>query len=388
MQPYRKRLWAEIDLDAARENYLAVRSAVVPSARVCCVVKADAYGHGAVRLAKLYESLGATFFAVSNISEAIELRRGGIGGDVLIFGYVSPECASLLAEYRITQAVFSAEYAEALQAAAEGTGVCVRVHIKVDTGMGRIGLVGSEEEICDGIEKIVAMPNLLVEGIFTHFAQADCGAVGEDYTARQGECFSSLLSTLGERGISFSVAHAANSAAGFEYPQYHFDAVRAGIVLYGGVRAEGVRPVMSLRAVISQVKTLKKGECVGYGSTFCAPQDMRVATVPVGYADGYFRANAEGGYMLLHGKKAPIVGRICMDQLVLDVRGIPDAAMNDVVTVMGQDGALSLSAIEMAEHLGTISYEVMCAVSKRVPRVYLESGRVVYVKDDILGDEE
>lgn len=389
MQAYRKRLWAEIDLDAVRENYLAVRAAVKPAARICCVVKADAYGHGAVALSRYFESLGADLFAVSNITEAMQLRRGGVRGDILILGYVPAECAAILAENDLTQTVFSMEYAEALQAAAESAGVRVRVHIKVDTGMGRIGLVGSEEEVCEDIGKIVNMLNLSAEGIFTHLAQADRTACGERYTVWQAERFLSLLSVLRERGIGFELAHCANSAALMWYEPYHMDAVRAGIVLYGGISDEAlpIRPVLSLRTVISQVKDLKKGDCVGYGSVFCAPQDMRIATVPVGYADGYFRSNAEGGYMLLHGKKAPIVGRICMDQLMLDVSDIPSAAMNDAVTVIGRDGDACITAEEIAQRTHTIPYEVLCAVSKRVPRVYLESGRVVYVKDDIMGDE-
>ncbi len=390
---HRKRFWAEIDMDAARENFRLLRGCLAPSTRFCCVVKANAYGHGATVLAKLYEEMGADFFAVSNVEEAMQLRRHGIGGKVLILGYTPAECAPLLAEYDISQTVFSYEYAEELNAHAADAGVSLPIHVKLDSGMGRLGF-DCKQDVGDTVEAVVrvaAMPHLCPEGIFTHFALADGGEEGKSYTDWQYRCFRETVDALAARGVHFPICHCANSAGLLDFPAYRLDMVRAGIVLYGVAPSAQIksmpllRPVMSLRAVISQVKELREGDAISYGCTFRAPRAMRVAVVPVGYADGYLRRCGEGGaYMLLHGKRAPIVGRICMDQLMLDVSEIPEVKASDVVTVIGQDGDERITADQLAERSGTIPYEILCSVGERVPRFYLSGGRVVHVKDNII----
>ncbi len=393
---HRKRFWAEIDMDAARENFRQLRAMLAPETRLCCVVKANAYGHGAPYLATCYEELGADFFAVSNIEEAMQLRRHGIEKKILILGYTPAECAPLLAEYGISQTVFSAEYAEELEAFAASAGVSLPIHVKLDSGMGRLGFScrHGESETLDEIVRVAAMPHLCPEGIFTHFALADGGEAGRAYTEEQYRCFRAAVETLAARGVHFSICHCANSAAMLDFADGRLDMVRAGLVLYGVAPSKEVknlpplRPVMSLRAVISQVKSLRAGDTVSYGCTFRAPRDMRIAIVPVGYADGYLRRNGEGGaYMLLHGKRAPIVGRICMDQLMLDVSDIPDAAPSDVVTVIGTDGEETITADMLSALTGTIPYEILCGVGERVPRFYLSGGRVVHIKDNIIEGE-
>lgn len=393
MRSHRKRFWAEIDMNAATHNFNVIRAHIAPETRLCCVVKANAYGHGAVPLSKLYNRLGADFFAVSNIEEAMQLRRGGINGKILILGYTSPDCAALLAQYGISQTVFSMEYAEHLEKAAAEAGVSVEIHVKLDTGMNRLGFPCMGKQDLEALLRLKTMRRLIPEGVFTHFAMADCGTEGQTYTEKQQHMFSRAVTYLAAHGLTFSIHHSANSAALTDYVSYGMDMVRAGIVLYGHLSSDALRmslplrSVMSLRAVISMVKEIKRGECVSYGCTFCAPRDMRIATIPVGYADGYLRSNAEGGScVLVHGKRAPIVGRICMDQLMLDVTDISDAKTDDVVTIMGSDGDEAISAEELAVRNRTIPYEVLCGVGERVPRFYLLNGEIVYVKDNIVGD--
>lgn len=390
---HRKRFWAEIDMDAARENVRLLRECLSPSTRLCCVVKANAYGHGAPMLARLYEEMGVDFFAVSNVEEAMQLRRHGIEKKILILGYTPAECAPLLAEYGISQTVFSYEYAEELNAHAADAGVSLPIHVKLDSGMGRLGFDckhGSDDTV-NAVARVAAMPHLCPEGIFTHFALADGGEEGKAYTDRQYRSFCETVDALTARGVHFPICHAANSAGLLDFPDYRLDMVRAGIVLYGIAPSAQtrsmppLRPVMSLRAVISQVKELCEGDTVSYGCTFRAPRNMRIAVVPVGYADGYLRRCGEGGaYMLLHGKRAPIVGRICMDQLMLDVSAIPEAKASDVITVIGEDGDEAITADRLAELSGTIPYEILCSVGERVPRFYLSGGRVMHIKDNII----
>lgn len=396
---HRKRFWAEIDMDAARENYRLLRNALPSDTRLCCVVKANAYGHGALPLASLYKALGSDFFAVSNVEEAMQLRRGGIGGKILILGYTPTECAPLLAEYDISQTVFSYEYAAELAHFAAQAGVRLPIHIKLDSGMGRLGFSckhgAADADVLDEIARVSAMPSLIPEGIFTHFALADGGEVGETYTAQQYQCFCDAVDALAARGVRFPIRHCANSAAMLDFSDHCMDMVRAGIVLYGVLPSSEIRnrlplrPVMALRAVISQIKELSAGDAVSYGCVFRAPRAMRVAVVPVGYADGYLRRSGEGGaYMLLHGKRAPIVGRICMDQLMLDVTDIPEAAPSDVVTVIGRDGDEEITAAMLARINQTIPYEILCGIGERVPRFYISEGEIVHIKDNIIEQEE
>lgn len=392
----RKRFWAEIDMDAAEKNFKLIKSRLREGVKVCCVVKANAYGHGAVYLSKLYERLGADFFAVSNIEEAMQLRGNGITAPILILGYTPTSCASILAENNISQTVFSYSYAKELSRSASEDGVSVKIHVKIDSGMGRIGfscLHDTESALCE-IENVCRMPGIVPEGIFTHFALADEGEDGENFTRGQFECFERAVSALEARGIKFALRHCANSAATLDYPEYALDMVRVGIVLYGLAPSgevsgcEELLPVMSLRSVISMIKTVEPGDTVGYGCTYTAPDRRKIATVPVGYADGFWRSNAEHGtYMLVRGRRVGIVGRICMDQLMLDVTDVDGVCEGDGVTVIGRDGGEYVGACELARRNGTVGYEIICAIGERVPRFYIENGRIAYVKDNIVSYE-
>lgn len=380
MNGIRRRTWAQIDLDAAADNFAQIRGAT--SARVCCVIKANAYGHGAVVLARLYESLHADFLAVSNIEEALQLRRGAIRLPLLILGYTPPECAPLLCDNDISQCVYSAEYAEALSAAAVAAGKDVRVHVKLDTGMGRIGF--TERQIADA-ERVCRLPGLSPEGVFTHFAVADEGDAGEAFTRLQFDRFQRMSERLTAAAGKKLLRHCANSAALFDYPEFALDMVRAGDVLYGLAPSDKMRhlpalkPVMTLNTVISHVKEIEAGDTVSYGRMYKADKQTKIATVPIGYADGFPRL-AGGKYgMLLGDRLVPIAGRVCMDQTMLDVTGT-DARVGDVVTVFG--GTVS-SADKLAEAAQTINYEIVCAVGERVPRFYVRGGTVVEVCDNL-----
>ncbi|MCQ2416318.1 MAG: alanine racemase [Oscillospiraceae bacterium] len=391
----RKRTWAEINLDAAAWNFRQIRQAVREESKVCCVIKANAYGHNAVRLAQLYESMGADFLAVSNPEEALGLRQEKITLPILILGYTPPDCAGILARQNISQCVYSLSYAKALSEAAESEGVQVKMHIKIDSGMGRIGFQhrNGHSEMEDALAAC-RLPGLVPEGIFTHFAVADDGAEGEAFTAEQYRNFIDAIEMLKCYGIQFALRHCANSAAIFDkpvvpdYPDVHLDMVRAGVVLYGLApsmqtrKLPELRPVMALKSIVSHIKTIQPGDTVSYGRTYEADSPRRVATVPIGYADGFWRSNSGHCKMLVKKQLCPLIGRVCMDQLMLDITDTHDIHEGDIVTVFGDaDGLCSADGI--AEQTGTINYEVVCAVGERVPRFFLEDGLPVDVSDNI-----
>lgn len=388
---YLKRTWAEIDLDAVESNYRAIRAGLKPGTKICCVVKADAYGHGAERLAQLYEQLGADWFAVSNLEEAEQLRHSGAKLPILILGYTPPCLAAELAENNIAQAVVGPEYAEQLSAEAVKAGVTVRAHIQVDTGMTRVGFfyqnAGRDGASIDAVEHACRLPGLNPEGIFTHFSAADEGENGKAYTQRQFECFTSAISLLEQRGIHFAIRHCANSAAIFDFPEMQLDMVRPGIILYGLMPSGDIlhkvnlTPVMSVKSTVALVKTVPPQTCVSYGRRFTSKRPTVVATVPIGYADGYLRRFGEGAEMLVHGKRAKIIGRVCMDQLMLDITDIPGVKAGDTVTVIGREGSEAVTADFLAELAGTISYEIVCGIATRVPRVFIKDGKETDVLD-------
>lgn len=386
-----ERTWAQIDLDAVRQNFRTIRGTLPAGVKLCCVVKANAYGHGASKLAPLYQQLGADWFAVSNIEEALQLRRCGVTRPVLILGYTPATCAAVLARENLSQCVYSADYGRLLSRQAVDAGVCVKIHIKLDTGMGRLGfqVPGEGEDSVAGAAGVCRLPGLEPEGVFTHFASADEGAAGDDFSNRQVDRYVSAINQLKAEGISFAIRHCANSAALSDHPECRLDMVRAGIVLYGLQPSGDLRrplpltPAMSLRSVVSHVKTVAPGTTVSYGRTFVAERAMRVATVPIGYADGFWRQNSPAGVALtLHGQRAPILGRVCMDQLMLDVTHIPETAIGDEVTVFGTAPALTAEEVAAANH--TIGYEVICGVGERVPRVYVENGQTVDLLDNLM----
>ena len=385
----RRRTWAEIDLDNAKSNYDAVKAAVGEGVKICCVIKANAYGHGAVKMAEFYQQMGADYLAVSNIEEALQLREKDITVPILILGYTPEECAGILAEYDITQTVYSYDYGIRLASVARELGIKVRIHIKIDTGMGRIGFLCRDKdnnELSD-VCRICKDANLDAEGIFTHLAVADENIEGDQFTAEQLDLFNYAVESLDHVGIKFKMRHAANSAAIFDHPECHLDMVRAGVVLYGLKPSEKMRnlpkllPVMTLRSVISHIKEIYPGETVSYGRTFHAHRKTTVATVPLGYADGLWRVNGMNDcYMLVGDRYAPIVGRICMDQLMLDVSEY-DCKVGDVVTVFGADDICS--ADNVARRNGTINYEIVCAIGERVPRAFIVDGAIRYWQDSI-----
>lgn len=392
----RKRFWAEIDMNAAEHNFKLIKSKLDSKTKLCCVVKANAYGHGAVYLSKLYEKLGADFFAVSNIEEAMQLRNNGISAPILILGYTPTSCASILAENNISQSVFSHSYARELSKCAQADGVKVKIHIKLDSGMGRIGFdcIHQNDEMLNSIVDVCNMAGLENEGIFTHFALADDGIDGAEFTKIQYERFISAVDSLRERGIEFEIKHCANSATTFEYPEYHLDMVRVGVVLYGLAPSQKVRgceeliPVMSLKSVISMIKEIEEGDTVSYGCTFKATKKTKIATAPVGYADGFWRSNAANGtQMLIRGQRVNIVGRVCMDQLMLDVTDIKGVREGDYITLIGADKNEFIGADELAKNNGTIGYEMICAIGERVPRFYIKDHDIVFVKDNIVSYE-
>ena len=392
----RKRFWAEIDMNAAEHNFNLIKSKLQKGTKICCVVKANAYGHGAVYLSKLYEKLGADFFAVSNIEEAMQLRNNGIKAPILILGYTPTSCASILAENNISQSVFSYSYAKELSKAAQGEGINVKIHIKLDSGMGRIGFdcIHNRESLVSAVAEVCNMAGLEKEGIFTHFALADEGENGAEYTKKQYERFTLAIEDLSKMGIDFDIKHCANSATTFEYPEYHMDMVRVGVVLYGLAPSKKVRgcenllPVMSLKSVISMIKELQEGDTVSYGCTYKAEKRVKVATAPIGYADGYWRSNAtNGAQMLVCGQRANIIGRVCMDQLMLDVTNIKGVKEGDYITVIGADKNEVISADELAKINSTIGYEIICAIGERVPRFYIKDHEIVFVKDNIVSYE-
>ena len=371
MEDTQKRTWAEIDLGRLARNYHALRGLTEPGCKFLGVVKANAYGHGAVPVAKKLEELGADYLAVACLDEAVELRRAGIKRPILILGVTPTAYADVLLEHDITQAVGDLDTARALSAAAVAAGRTLKVHIKVDTGMSRLGFLWSHDA-AEEIRQAAALPGLDCEGIFTHFANADGD---EAYTMAQFTRFLDLLDRLKEAGVTFKIRHCAASAAVLNYPCTHLDMVRPGIALYGhypapsceGLDGPGLRPVMSVKSRIASVKWVPAGTTVSYGRTHTLARDTRLAVLPVGYADGLFRLCSDKLSMRIGEDWAPIVGRVCMDMCMLDVTDLPQVGQGDVVTVFGED-----APVETAANLaGTIQYELLCAVSPRVPREYL-----------------
>lgn len=369
--------WVKIDLSAIEANIDAVAAkANVP---VMAVIKADAYGHGAVPIARLLEKKCA-FFGVSSMLEAMELRSAGIRLPILILGATPDDAYPLAVREDIRPAIFTWESACALSRAATAQGKTARLHFAVDTGMSRIGLQVTEEA-ADLCARIAALPGLVCEGLFSHFATAD----ETDLTRARAQAarFADFDAMLKARGLKIPIRHLNNSAGVMNFSE-HYDMVRSGIVTYGLYPSSEVdpgdlplRPALSWYSRVTHVKTLPAGREISYGGTFVTTRDTRVATVAVGYADGYHRSLSGRFYVLIRGRKAPILGRVCMDQLMVDVTDIPDAAAGDTVTLAGRDGKERITIEELAAAAGSFNYETVCGISRRVPRVYLKDGQCV-----------
>ncbi|MBR6789418.1 MAG: alanine racemase [Oscillospiraceae bacterium] len=383
-----KRTWAEVDLDLLAHNYHRIRERLPEKTGILAVVKADGYGHHDRFAAMELQELGVNWFGVSNLDEALSLRRCGVTGKILILGITPPEKADVLAAENITQIILSADYAARLSREAQKHGVTVEGHIKVDTGMRRIGFfVGEGIDPAGEIAAVSKLPGLSVQGIFSHFSSSDdLTPEGFAFTALQKKRFDDLIVRLGERGVSFPLRHLQNSAAILNL-DCDYELARAGLILYGmsGGTIPGreldLKPVMSIRSTVAMVKTVEPGEPVSYSRTYTTSAPTRVATVPIGYADGYLRMFSNRASVLIRGQRAPIIGNVCMDQMMVDVSHIPDVTEGDLVTVVGRDGEEEITFDELAAIAGTISYELVCLVGKRVPRVCRKNGKVVDVFD-------
>lgn len=377
MEPYLKRAWAEVSLARLEKNAEVIKSLCPGSTEVMAVVKADAYGHGDRRVCEcLYEKCGIKNFAVSNLDEAVAVREFCPAAEILILGYTPPEYAGEIAAHNIIQGIVSEEYARELAAASREK---IRCHVKIDTGMGRIGLkYDTPAECADAVLKLCGFEKLRVEGIFTHFAAADSSDPDDiAYTDAQEKFILDTYRCLAERGVKLRHVHYLNSAALCTRSTVNSTLARAGIILYGLLPdismtlPDGTEHVMELKAVVSHVKSIKKGDCVSYGRTFRAERPMKIATVAIGYADGYSRLLSSKGEILVRGRRCAVVGRVCMDQLMIDVTG-KDACPGDIATLIGRDGDEIVTADELASLYGTIGYEVVCGITKRVPRIYLD----------------
>ena len=378
-----KRTWAEVDLDALRHNYQVLTRQLPEGCRFLGVVKADAYGHGAVPVARELQRLGAGYLAVSNYEEALQLRRGDVTLPILILGYTPAEFARDQAALHITQEVHSLDYGRQLSRQLEGTGLTLTVHMKIDTGMSRLGFFAYDRpETVPELTELCGLPNLHVEGAFMHFAVAD--TPGElDYTKMQHQRFMDVLDALKQRRIQPEIVHCANSAATIAFPAYHHDMVRPGIATYGlspSTEMRGMadlRPLMELKTTIAAIRPFEAGITVSYGRTYETPGPRTIAVCPIGYADGLQRRLSGKLHFLLHGKKVPVVGRICMDMCMVDITDVPEAQVGDTVTVVGRDGDETITWDDWADQLGTISYELVCDINKRVPRIYRKGGEIV-----------
>ena len=378
-----KRAYAVIDLDALRANAQAVIDKVGPDVKIMSIVKTDAYGHGAVPVARELEELGVDYFGVASVDEGVLLRKHGIKSPILILGYVFPEEYERLIDSELMHAVFSYANAVALNEKAKWLNKTVKIHIKVDTGMGRIGFLPNKDSI-EEIKKISKLSNVKIDGIFTHFACADF----RDKTSsnRQKKLFLDFLDQLKAQGVDVGIRHMDNSASIIDEDRDFLDMVRIGIMGYGLFPSEEVdtdfplTPVMQLKSSVSYVKNVHKGFTVSYGSTFVAKDDMTVATVSIGYGDGYPRSLSNRGRVIINGQFANIIGRVCMDQFMVDVTDL-DVKQGDTVTLFGKDGNFDLSVEELSGLSGRFNYELCCDINMRVPRVYVKDGEVVEVLD-------
>lgn len=365
-------VWAEIDLAAIAHNVRAIRK--ITSAEMMAVVKADGYGHGALQVARVALANGAQRLAVAILNEALELRQQAVTVPILVLGYTPEEQAEVVVANEVTQTVFSWPLAEALSKVAVKLDKKAKIHVKVDTGMGRVGV--QPEEAVKFIRQLMTLPNLEVEGMFTHFAVAD--EQDKSYTKEQFAKFMAVVESLAGEGISLPLYHVANSAAIIDLPSTHLNLVRPGIILYGLYPSDQVdkekillRPALTLKARIGHIKRVKAGTSISYGRKYIAPEERVLATLPLGYADGFTRLLFAKGQVLVKGQKAPLVGRVCMDQCMIDITDIPGVETGEEVVLIGRQGKGSISVEELAEKIGTINYEVVCMISQRVPRVYL-----------------
>lgn len=383
------RTWAEIDLEALRNNMTNIKKYVGGKVQILAVIKADAYGHGAVKCAEIMIACGVSRFAVAFADEAVQLRKHGISVPIQLLGYTPQTDYHTLVEYDIIPAIFSYDDAAALSEIALKNGRKQKIHIKLDTGMHRIGFDAVSPETISEIEKISTLGGIEIEGIFTHFSCADMS--DDDYTYMQFKRFMHVANELERKNIHIPLKHVCNSAAIIKHKDMHLDMVRPGIINYGLAPSDCVntdvlklKPVMSIKTSISRIQYINKGDKISYGATFTADKKMKIATVPIGYADGFIRAFSGKIPVVAGGEYADIVGRICMDQCMIDVTSVNNINVGDEVTIIGGNGEKRITADDAARAIGTIGYEIICLVGKRVPRIYLYDGGIVDVTSGLV----
>lgn len=375
------RVYAKIDLDAVAWNMEQMKKNLKEGTEMVAVIKTDGYGHGAVQVASMLESYDYVWgYAVATLDEAVVLRAAEIQKPILVLGCIFPDQYWEMLKYEIRMNVYTKEMAEAISALAVEKGEQAYVHIKLDTGMARLGF-SAEESSIEEIKEIAELPNLVLEGVFTHFAKAD--EEDKTFTMMQLEKFEWMTQRLEEEGVTFPYVHASNSAGIIDVRRADYNLVRAGIAIYGLYPSEEVdkekvqlKPALSLKSHIAFVKDIPAGTPVSYGGDFVSEHQMRIATIPIGYGDGYPRSLSDTGYVLIRGKKAPIIGRICMDQFMVDVSDIPKVKFGDKVTLIGRDQEEYLPVEKLSELSGRFNYEFVCDLGKRIPRVYVQDGKV------------
>ena len=389
MNMLNRAVWLEINLDNLAHNISEVRRVTRDDAKVTAVIKADGYGHGAVHIAKTLLENGADRLAVATLTEALQLRKSYSDTEILILGYTEETSIHLAIENNLIQTIYTIKQAKAFSEIAKSLNKNLKVHIKLDTGMTRLGMM-PEVETIEAIEKIIECDNLIVEGMYTHFARAD--EFDKTTTKKQVENFDFVRKGLEEKGIRLDIYHVSNSASIIDLPEYNFDMVRAGIMLYGLYPSDEVnkadvklKEVMSLHTKISRVQEVEQNVGVSYGHKYITDDVRKIGTLPIGYADGFSRSLTFKAEAIIKGKEktVPVIGRICMDQCMIDVTGV-DVSIGDEIILFGKDGQQEITIDDIANHLGTINYEVVCMINRRVPRVYTSSGKVVKVVDYIL----
>ena len=379
-----QRVYAKVDLDALLLNVAHIKDRLKENTKIVAVIKADGYGHGCLPIALTLEEVPYVWgFAIATAEEAMELREAGIKKPILILGYSFEDSYEDLVKNDICPTIISMDMAKKYSEVGARLNKDVNCHIKIDTGMSRIGFQVNEDSVKE-IKEIAALPNLKMDGIFTHFARSD--EKDKSFTTKQFTLFEQMISDLETAGVTFKNHHCANSAAILEYPDASLDLARAGIILYGLWPSEEVKrdielkPVLSLYSHVVHVKTLPKGRTISYGGTVTLEKETRIATIPVGYADGYCRGLSSVGYVLIRGKKAPILGRVCMDQFMVDVSHIPDVEVQDLVTLIGKDGDEEITLEDLGELSGRFNYEFACDLGMRIPRLYYKNGKLVDIK--------
>ncbi len=377
-------VWAEIDLDKIAFNMRNIKK-LAKDKEVIAVIKADAYGHGAVEIAEVLLENGASRFAVAIITEAIELRNSGIEAPIMILGYTPIEFGEELIKYDIEQTVYDLEYAKKLSEIALRMGKKAKIHIALDTGMGRIGFMPNDDSLHEVLE-IASLGGIEIVGIFTHFSTAD--EEDKEYTNYQFSKIQNFIKMLSNNGINIPIKHVSNSGAIIDLPETYLDAVRAGIILYGYYPSNEVnkerlpiKPALTLKTKVGHVKKLEKGMYISYGRTFKTERDSIIATLPIGYADGYSRLLSGKAKVIINGKIANVVGRICMDQCMIDVTDVGEVKVGDEVILLGEDRDVKFNADDMAELIGTINYDILCMIKHRVPRVYKKNNEIIKVKN-------